>query len=157
MYRWPADSDSYSDDNGEDNNEGSERNSDHFHYNLPSSSPRDALQPIITKFRGLHYINRPPWNGSGHELLISESEPEFTTSEDPQDFQREALHRDLQNLYLDCGWDIEAVEQSAFRRTEFLEKRRDLLNDLFGAWADMYGEVEQRQTDSASDPSEGDD
>jgi hypothetical protein len=38
-----------------------------------------------------------------------------------------------------------------------LEKRRDLLNDLFGAWADMYGEVEQRQTDSASDPSEGDD
>jgi hypothetical protein len=139
MYRWPTDSNPRSDDDDDDNNnEDSQRNPDHFHYNLPSSSPRDALQPIIAKFRGLCYTNKPPWDGSGHELLLSEAEPEFTTSDD---LEREALYRSLRDLYLEYGWDVDAVEQTAFRRTEFLGKRSDYLNDRFGARAGLEGEV----------------
>jgi hypothetical protein len=152
VYRWPADSDPHSDDNNE---ESSEHNPDYFHYNLPSSSPRDALQPIIAKFRGLHYINKPPWDGSEHELLVSEPEPEF--SEYPRDIQREALYRKLRDLNFECGWNVEAVEQTAFRRAESLEKRRDHLNHLFGARANLYSEVEQIEIDSGSDVGVGDD
>jgi hypothetical protein len=76
--------------------------------------------------------------GSGHELLLLEAEPEFTTSDD---LEREALYRSLGDLYLECGLDVDAVEQTAFRRTEFLEKRSDYLNDRFGARAGLEGEV----------------
>jgi hypothetical protein len=36
MYKWPTDSTPRSDDDDDDNNnEDSQRNPDHFHYNLP--------------------------------------------------------------------------------------------------------------------------
>jgi hypothetical protein len=90
-------------------------------------------------FRSLHYINKPPWNSSGHELLISESVPEFTTSDDDQ---REGLYRHLRDLYLECGWDVDTVEQTAFRRDDFLVKRRGFLNGLFGARANLWGDAD---------------
>jgi len=31
---------------------------------------------------------------------------------------------------LECGWDVEAKEQTTFRRDEFLEKRRSYLKDI---------------------------
>lgn len=40
--------------------------------------------------------------------------------------------------YLECGWDVEAKEQTTFRRQEFLEKRRDHLKYVVGpldGWA----------------------
>jgi hypothetical protein len=128
MYRWSAD----------------DFDEDHYHdpyyfYDDSPTSSRDALQPIIAKFRGLHYINKPRWDGSGHELLVLEPEPEFL--EYPRDIQHEALCRKLRDPYLECGWDVEAVEQTAFRRAEFLEKRRDHLNHVLGARADLYGKV----------------
>jgi hypothetical protein len=118
MYRWPADNDPHSGDGNDDNNndeENSERNLDHFHYGLPSSSPRDALQPIIAEFRGLHYIIKPPWDGSEHELLVPEAESEFTTSDDPDDLLRGTLYRHLKDLYLECGWDTDAVSRRSYR------------------------------------------
>lgn len=45
---------------------------------------------------------------------MSESEPEFSSSDDPYDLQREALSRQLKDLYLECGWDMDAVEQTKF-------------------------------------------
>lgn len=41
-------------------------------------------------------------------------------------------------MYLECGWDVEAEEQTTFRRDEFLEKRRSYLKDVLGSldgWA----------------------
>jgi hypothetical protein len=123
MHRWPDDN------NGRylnANEEARARNPDHF-YNLPYSSPREALQPVIDKFRGLRYILEPV-RGDGsweHELLMDEFEDdEFRTSECAEDGWRDEMYRRLRELYLECGWDVDAVEQRGFRRGEFLQKRR---------------------------------
>ena len=43
-----------------------------------------------------------------------------------------AARRELKDVYLECGWDVEAKEQTTFRRGEFLEKRREYLRDAVG-------------------------
>lgn len=65
-------------------------------------------------------------------MLISESIPEFASSDDPADPQHEALFRHLRDLYLECGWDINAVEQTRFWHAEFLEQRGVYLGGLLG-------------------------
>jgi hypothetical protein len=41
---------------------------------LPSQSPREALQPLIDKYRGLRYVIKPPRGGFGHELFLEEEQ-----------------------------------------------------------------------------------
>jgi hypothetical protein len=35
--------------------------------------------------------------------------------------------RQLKDVYLWCGWNLNTMEQAAFRRDEFIEKREKLL------------------------------
>lgn len=103
-------------------------------------SPREALQPLINKFRSLDYINIPPWAGSDHELVYEEwafAPPVRTDFRDESDVESQVRARDdflakrqLKDLYLECGWDVNATSQSAFRRDEFLEKRRQHLDTI---------------------------
>ena len=89
-------------------------------------SPREALQPLINKFRSLDYINIPPWAGSDHELVYEEwafAPPVRTDFRDESDVESQVRARE-------CGWDVNATSQSAFRRDEFLEKRRQHLDTI---------------------------
>ena len=49
---------------------------------------------------------------------------------DDQDYKIWQAEMHLKELYLECGWDVNAVEQSTFRRDEFLDKRRRYLQDV---------------------------
>jgi hypothetical protein len=103
--------------------------------------PREALQPLINKFRSLEYINRPAWAGTDHELVYLDrafTAPVRTDFRDERDFESRVRARDeflakcqLKDLYLECGWDVNAVSQHAFRRDEFLEKRRRHLDTIY--------------------------
>jgi hypothetical protein len=46
--------------------------------------------------------------------------------------------RHLKEIYLESGWDVEAVVQTGFRREEFLEKRRRYLDVVYADRLDMY-------------------
>ena len=125
---------------------------DYFRAYVPSMSPREALQPLINKFRALDYINRPPWASTEHELVYEESAfppPERADFRDESGFESQVRARDeflakrhLKDLYLECGWDVNAVEQTAFRRDEFLEKREQYLNTIY---KDRLEEIRRRQ------------
>jgi hypothetical protein len=107
------------------------------YYDVPAKSPREAFQPLIDKYRGLQYISRPTNTKEGEfQLFIDEcyifasencpDEVREITQELQADWQ---LSRGLEEIYLECGWRIDRVDQSAFRREEFLEKRRRYLFD----------------------------
>jgi hypothetical protein len=107
----------------------------YFRAYIPSMSPREALQPLISKFRRLEYLNRPPWAGMAHELIYEDS-PFYPPSRDHDEvglmLGREWLAlRHLREIYLDCGWNVDAVVQTAFRREEFLEERRRYLDEVY--------------------------
>jgi hypothetical protein len=107
----------------------------YFYANIPSKSPRKALQPLINKYRGLRYVIKPPSESIGHELYLEESEylrpyegPEERREEsEASDIKTLSILRHLKDLYLWCGWNLNTVEQAAFRRDEFIEKRKELL------------------------------
>jgi hypothetical protein len=107
----------------------------YFHVNIPSKSPREALQPLIDKYRRLQYIIKPPSESTGHELYLEEFEY-LRPYEGPGDRREEfdsidsktlSRLRHLKDLYLWCGWNLNTIEQATFRRDEFIEKREGLL------------------------------
>jgi hypothetical protein len=126
---------------GVDDEEERDMSLNYFRAYIPSMSPREALQPLINKFRSLDYINRPPWAGTDHQLVYEEwAFPPLVRTDfrDESDFESQIRARDeflakrqLKDLYLACGWDVNAVSQTAFRRDEFLEKRRQHLDAIY--------------------------
>lgn len=98
---------------------------------VPAKSPREAFQPLIDKFRKLQYISRPS-NGKGgeYQLVVDEWDvfiPDNTpcrARELTEELHRNWQHsRGLEQIYIQCGWRPDQVDQSAFRREEFIEKR----------------------------------
>jgi hypothetical protein len=132
MFPWTPIMDAAVDDDERD------MTANYFHANIPSKSPREALQPLIDKYRGLQYIIKPPRMGFDHELYLEESSylrpyqgPE-DRREESEASDREVLTtlRQIKYLYLWCGWNVNAVEQASFRRDEFIEEREKLLAGL---------------------------
>jgi hypothetical protein len=107
------------------------------YFHISPISPREALQPVIDMHRGLHYINRP-LTGDSNFLLVTEHLG-VRLPDDPTDAQRQSFERSrniwqaeygLKAIYLDCGWDVNALEQTNFRRNEFLQKRKDYIKNI---------------------------
>lgn len=102
---------------------------------VPAKSPREASQPLIYKYRRLHYTNWPSNAKEGEYQLVID-EWDVCVPDNAPDRARELteeLHRQwqhsrgLEKIYLECGWRPDQVDQNAFRRDEFLEKRRRYL------------------------------
>lgn len=135
-----------------DDDEERDASLNYFRAHVPSKPPREALQPLIDKFRSLAYINRPPWAGTDHELVYEESAfppPDRADFSDDSDFESRVRARDeflakrrLKDLYLECGWDVNAVEQTAFRRDRFIEKRSRHLDAIY---RDRLEEIRRRR------------
>jgi len=107
------------------------------YFHIPPVSPREALQPVIDMHRGLHYINRPLTRDSN--LLLVTEHFGVRLPNDPTDAQRQSFERSrniwqaeygLKAIYLDCGWDVNTLEQTNFRRNKFLEKRKDYTKNI---------------------------
>lgn len=125
--------DGYPSDESED-----EEGGGYIGFKYPAfKSPREALQPTIDKFRGLHWISRPLDVEADSEHYLVETEafgysvPDDATGGERNNLERLRVSwqasRDLKDLYLACGWDRDALQQTAFRREEFVEKRRQQL------------------------------
>lgn len=109
--------------------------SDYFH--VPAVTPREAFQPLINKYRTLEYLGTPPFMELNNDLF-----PEYGRTP-PEDFSDEGARaqyradydvweakRKLKDLYVECGWDVGAVEQAQFRREEFVERRERYLKEV---------------------------
>ncbi|KAI7336593.1 hypothetical protein KC315_g2678 [Hortaea werneckii] len=128
MYPWtPMDDGPSADDEDGD--------IDYFH--IQPQSPREALQPLIDKFRGLHYIIVRLDRDTKHQLFeetlnvgVTENftEDELRRWVGTEYYRYWQISRELKDIYVDCGWEVEYVEQPRFRRQEFLERRRRYLS-----------------------------
>ncbi|KAI0015403.1 hypothetical protein F4780DRAFT_764203 [Xylariomycetidae sp. FL0641] len=111
---------------------------DYLH--VPAAPPCTVLNPIIQKYRTLEYLGTPrgiDFNSS----LFAESggePPRDWGSGDARRWRAQydvwAATRRLRDIYIECGWDVKAAEQTDFRREEFLRKRdrhwRDVVQPL---------------------------
>jgi hypothetical protein len=112
MFPWTPIMDGPVDDDEQD------MAANYFHAHIPSKSPREALQPLIDKYRGLQYIIKPPSGGIAHELYLEEFQY-LQPYEGPEDRREESEASDteilsvlhgLKGLYLWCGWNVNTVE-----------------------------------------------
>lgn len=102
---------------------------------MPAKSPREAFQPPIERFRGLQYISHPSNVKEGEYQLVVDEWDIFVPDDAPdrareltEELYKKWQHsRGLEDLYLHCGWRPRQIDQSAFRRDEFIEKRRQYL------------------------------
>ncbi|GAB7349046.1 hypothetical protein MBLNU459_g8012t1 [Dothideomycetes sp. NU459] len=116
---------------------------------VPKKRPSESLRPMIEDYRRLNYIG-------GASIGIDFNYDFFSESggEAPEDFsEREkriwraqydvwAATRKIKDFYLECGWNVDTVEQSEFRREDFLEKRRHYLRDVLEPLIERSGNME---------------
>jgi hypothetical protein len=103
--------------------------SNYFH--LPSVSPRQALQPLIDSFRGLSRVAAPERTFVRTDPAYGPEEWQFQTGA-----QYEAGNKvwkamcGIADIYIECGWDANAVTQTRFRSSEFVGKRAKYLSEV---------------------------
>ena len=101
------------------------------HYtNVPAISPRKALGPIIDNWRKLNYIGMPDQVFWEHDQYFDCSDGQFPAHYSERDVRWARANWDVRiavdgvkDLYIDCGWDVYSLEQTNFRRDEFLKRR----------------------------------
>jgi hypothetical protein len=107
-------------------------NDDHEDYfHLQPVSSRQAFQPLIDDFRGLHRLALP-------ERQFVRTDPDHAPRKHPHGTT--ALYEaetklwqtmcGLADLYLECGWDANAVIQTHFRSSEFIEMRGKYVREV---------------------------
>lgn len=96
---------------------------------VPALTPREILGPVIGSYRSLKYLATPRGVEFNPEGFVESGgvPPRDWGPEDRKKWQNsynvwEATQR-LRDLFLECGWNVEAGEQTTFRRNEFMEKR----------------------------------
>ena len=101
------------------------------HYsNVPAISPREALGPIIENWRNLGYIGMPNLVYWEHDQYYDCSDGHFPPHYSELEIRRARAGWNVRtavdgvkDLYIDCGWDVDSLEQAEFRRDEFLKRR----------------------------------
>jgi hypothetical protein len=102
---------------------------DYFH--LRPVSPREAFQPLIDSFRSLRRVAAPE-----RTFVETDQDSGPRQRESGTPAQHEAKNNlwkamcELADLYLECGWDANAVAQPDFRRVEFVEKRTKYISEI---------------------------
>jgi len=127
-------------------------NTDYFH--VPALSPREAFQPLINKYRRLESLGTPPFMEFNNDLFPEcgrappEDWDEGAKVQFRVDYDVWQAKRKLADIYLECGWDVNAVEQSGFRRADFIARREKY-------WRDVVEPLEQEASRIGSDRSDG--
>lgn len=101
------------------------------YFDLPPVSPRQAIQPLLDKFRGLLQLVTPE---HGHVNTDQGASPKRWQFETENHFQAERRVWEatcgLADMYLECGWDVNAIVQTSFRPSEFIEKRSEYMREI---------------------------
>jgi hypothetical protein len=107
------------------------------YFEIPPVTPREAFQPMIDNFRSLKWLATgdrsgflPKWPYI--EWPSSGKHPERAHEKYQADYDLWKAMRGLKDVYLDCGWDVDAVEQSSFRRDELIERKKRYIEDVIG-------------------------
>ena len=101
------------------------------YYHLRPISPRQAIQPLIEKFRGLRQLVVPEY---GQVNTSQDANPQRWQFGTEAHFRAETKVWEamcgLADIYLECRWDVSTVEQTAFRSIEFTEKRSKYVSEV---------------------------
>jgi len=102
---------------------------DHLH--LRPVPPRQAFQPLLDDFRGLHRVAVPEDRfvkideGSRPKLEYSRTQALYEAS-----YNMWKATCGIADLYLECNWRMDAVTQTEFRASEFVDKRSKYIADV---------------------------
>jgi hypothetical protein len=101
------------------------------YFELRPVSPRQAFQPLLDKFRGLRRLVAPE---HGQVNTGQDASPQRWQFGSEAHFRAEIKVWEamcgLVDIYLECGWDVNAVEQTAFRSAGFIEKRSKYMSEV---------------------------
>ncbi|KAK5137432.1 hypothetical protein LTR08_009011 [Meristemomyces frigidus] len=119
---------------------------DYFH--VQAKTPREVLNPLINEYSSLNYLGTPEGITQFDDNLFAEygrQPPDESKEPDCRQFRADydvwVAVRKLKELYLECGWVVDDVEQPSFRRDEFLEKRANYWTDVVKSLQDEASRV----------------
>ena len=100
-------------------------------------SPRQAFQPLIDSFRGLRRLALPErqfvWNDPARDPT---RQPHGTVALYEAETKLWRAMCGLADLYLETGWDVNAVAQTNFRTSDFIHKRTRYMQEVIGPLED---------------------
>jgi hypothetical protein len=131
-----------------------DKNDYEIYYEAPPLSPREAFRPLIDDYRSLNWLVT---------VTFGQLHTEWPWTEFPQDWpeshrrEYETDHdvwkavRGLADIYVDCGWNVNAVDQSTFRREEFIERRKRYVETVVEPLEEIHRKAgdERRAKDAA--------
>jgi hypothetical protein len=131
-----------------------DKNDHDVYFEAPPLSPRQAFQPLIDSFRSLNWLVTET-SGSLHTdwpwTEFPQDWPESHRKEYETDHDVWKAVRGLADIYIDCGWDVNAVDQSAFRREEFIERRLQYVETVVAPLEEIHQRAyEERRASEAA-------
>lgn len=111
---------------------------------VPPLAPREAFQPLIDNFRDLNWLVRGDWYGLVTGWPWDDFPKDWPEDDRPSyeaDYAVWKAVRGLKDICIDCGWNVDTLEQNNFRRDEFLEKRKQHLEDIVAPLEDVANRV----------------
>ena len=106
---------------------------DDNYFQVPPLTPRKAFQPVIDNFRNLNWLTIGDWRGIQTKWPWNDFPEDWPESDRPSyeaDYDVWKAIRGLKDIYIDCGWNVDAIEQTNFRREEFIEKQKRHIEDV---------------------------
>ena len=101
------------------------------YFDLRPVSPRQAFQPLLDKFRGLRRLVAPEHGQVNTGQDASPQRWQFgTEAQFCAEIKVWEAMCGLADIYLECGWDVNAVGQTAFRSIEFIEERSKYMSEV---------------------------
>ncbi|KAK5741363.1 hypothetical protein LTR17_004070 [Elasticomyces elasticus] len=108
------------------------------YFGVPAISPREVFGPIVEDYRKLKHIgtgDRMDWDDeetymSGGIAPIGQGYTARDALWYGAQYREYIAVHGLRDLYLECGWEVDAVNQTRFRRAEFVEKRQKYWEDV---------------------------
>lgn len=103
---------------------------------VPARTPSEVLDPWIEGFRTFQYMHTP-----GADLWDSDRSV-YAPLEPPQHYSPgqkmhwwaaravEQARRKLEDVYLECGWDVTSQRQDDFDRARFIEMRKQHMDEV---------------------------
>ncbi|KAI1421367.1 hypothetical protein F5Y12DRAFT_790072 [Xylaria sp. FL1777] len=95
---------------------------------VAGASPREVLSPIIDDYHNFRHLATPQGFNYAYGLFANSGgvKPDGWRPDEQQKWEAayavwEATQK-LRDLYLECGWDVDAVEQTGFNLEEFLAR-----------------------------------
>lgn len=118
-----------------------DKNDHDVYFEAPPLSPRQAFQPLIDSFRNLNWLVTET-SGSLHTdwpwTKFPQDWPESHRKEYETDHDVWKAVRGLADIYIGCGWDVSALDQSAFRREEFIERRMQYVETVVAPLEEIH-------------------